>query len=72
VIEDEKKPKYDINVVRYGQKTTSKNPTNSLFATVAVTLLVITTIIGILLVVRQNKSGQRNSEKSHNTVTTAV
>ena len=86
-IEDKQKPKYDINTVRYGQKTTSKNPTNSLFATVAVTLLVIATIVGILLVVRQNvspqsfksfltsrfqKSGQRNSEKSQNTVTTAV
>ncbi|KAE9549912.1 hypothetical protein FO519_006877 [Halicephalobus sp. NKZ332] len=71
-IEDKKKPKYDINVVKFGQKTTSKNPTNSLFATVAVALLVVATIVGILLVVRQNKSGQRNSEKSQNTVTTTV
>lgn len=54
--EDKKKPQYDINTVRFGQKTTSKNPTNSMFATVAVGLLVIMTIIGILLVVRRNVS----------------
>uniref|UniRef100_A0AC34QW30 Uncharacterized protein n=1 Tax=Panagrolaimus sp. JU765 TaxID=591449 RepID=A0AC34QW30_9BILA len=71
-IEDTKKPKYDINVVRYGQKTTSKNPTNSMFATVTVTLLVIVTVFGILMIVRRNKSGQKKTEKSQNAITTTV
>uniref|UniRef100_A0A914YDC5 Uncharacterized protein n=1 Tax=Panagrolaimus superbus TaxID=310955 RepID=A0A914YDC5_9BILA len=43
-IEDARKPAYDINKVKYGQKTTSKNPTNSLFATIAGSALVVITI----------------------------
>uniref|UniRef100_A0A7E4UNE6 Leucine-rich repeat domain-containing protein n=1 Tax=Panagrellus redivivus TaxID=6233 RepID=A0A7E4UNE6_PANRE len=75
-IEDEGKPKYDINTVRFGQKTTSKNPTNSMFATITVTLLVIVTVIGILFVVRRNKTnacgGNPPPEKAQSGVTTTV
>uniref|UniRef100_A0AC34F5C5 Uncharacterized protein n=1 Tax=Panagrolaimus sp. ES5 TaxID=591445 RepID=A0AC34F5C5_9BILA len=64
-IEDARKPPYDINKVKYGQKTTSKNPTNSLFATIAGSALVVITVVSILLMVRHRRSAIRlNNEIS--------
>jgi hypothetical protein len=54
--EDAKKPKYDINVVKYGQKSLIKKEANTWLSGVIVTLLVIVTAFCIIIVARKNKT----------------
>ncbi|KAI6207830.1 Leucine Rich repeat-containing domain protein [Aphelenchoides besseyi] len=52
---DEGKPIYDINSIRYGQRPV-KNSTNTWVSVVVVSLLLILTATGVVLVVRRKKA----------------
>jgi len=56
-IEDANKPKYDINAIRYGEKSflPKKELANTWISGVTVTLLIITTAFCIIFVARHKK-----------------
>uniref|UniRef100_A0A914GQN4 Uncharacterized protein n=1 Tax=Globodera rostochiensis TaxID=31243 RepID=A0A914GQN4_GLORO len=67
-LEDGRRPKYDINAVKYGEKSVVKKEANSLLSGVVVTLLVISTAFCIIIVARRKDDGKtkeraKNAEK---------
>uniref|UniRef100_A0A183BNH2 LRRCT domain-containing protein n=1 Tax=Globodera pallida TaxID=36090 RepID=A0A183BNH2_GLOPA len=61
-LEDGRRPKYDINAVKYGEKSVTKKEANSLLSGVVVTLLVISTAFCIIIVARRKVKRTQKSK----------
>ncbi|KAI1709651.1 leucine rich repeat domain-containing protein [Ditylenchus destructor] len=75
VDDDASKPTYDINAVKYGQKNSIRYSSNNWISASIVTLLVLTTVICVILVVRHKKFDDNtdvSASKNQAVVTTTV